>query len=288
METFLERQGFYDYINHFIAGAVLMVGLEIMLLPFNYSLISTIYKKLHRQYILMNSNGTLTSQNIDMLLWNISIILLCFLLFYLMGVFIQELYSHLYSSSNFRCQVRPSENKNSKKVYYDNIISKIFRILLRLVIKVRQENYIDGLFEDSDLIMNSIKRKKYKQYAEDVAKKKELFSESKIIYSKELSSYFFAYCVYYIQVRGKDKKLEKLRDIGGLSMSLSLIFFFLACGSVIALIICCLKSIDGILFEIIYFLLNVLLSILFDCYTERVLKNRIRMTLALYEAEQDR
>lgn len=76
METFLERQGFYDYINHFIAGVVLVIGLEIMLIPFDHSLISTIYQKLYRQYILINSNGTITSENVDMLLWNISIILL--------------------------------------------------------------------------------------------------------------------------------------------------------------------------------------------------------------------
>ena len=81
METFLERQGFYDYINHFIAGAVLVIGIEIMLIPFDYSLISTIYTKLYQQYILINSNGTVSSENVDMLLWNISIILLCFLLF---------------------------------------------------------------------------------------------------------------------------------------------------------------------------------------------------------------
>ena len=286
METFLERQGFYDYINHVIAGVVLAIGLEIILIPFDYSLISTIYQKLYQQYLLINSNGTLTSENVDMLLWNISIILLCFLLFYLIGVSIQELYCDFYSSGNHKHKIRFPKNMMIKKASCHNMISKMFRILLRLVIKVQQEKYIDNLFEDSNLIINSIKRKQYKQYAEDVMKEKELFSEKEIVYDKELSSYFFAYCVYYIQVRGKDKKLEKLRDIAGLSMSLSLIFLFLALGSVIALAICYLYSIDYILFEIIYFIINVSLSILFDCYTERAVKNRIRMTLAVYEAEK--
>ena len=57
METFLERQGFYDYINHFIAGAVLVIGIEIMLIPFDYSLISTIYTKLYQQYILITQTS---------------------------------------------------------------------------------------------------------------------------------------------------------------------------------------------------------------------------------------
>ena len=288
VETFLERQGFYDYINHFIAGAVLVIGIEIMLIPFDYSLVGTIYTKLHQQYILINSNGTVSSENVDMLLWNISIILLCFLIFYLIGVFIQELYSNLYSGSNLKHNTGLSEKKNTENIYCDSIMSKVLKIISRLIIKVRQGNYIDNLFEDSELITNSIKRKKYKQYAEDIAKKKELFTENKIIYDKELSSYFFAYCVYYIQVRGKDKKLEKLRDIEGLSMSLSLIFLFLAFGSGIAFIISSLYSNDCILFEIINFGANVFLSILFDCYAERALKNRIRMTLAVYEAEKER
>ena len=37
MDTFIERQGFYDYINHFVVGAVLVIGMEIITGPFKFS-----------------------------------------------------------------------------------------------------------------------------------------------------------------------------------------------------------------------------------------------------------
>ena len=82
MDAFVERQGFYDYINHFVAGAVMVIGIEILLIPFNYSLLAVLYQKLHRVYFSINSNGTTVSENIDMFLWNVCIVLLCFLSFY--------------------------------------------------------------------------------------------------------------------------------------------------------------------------------------------------------------
>lgn len=129
---------------------------------------------------LTDINGTVSSENVDMLLWNISIILLCFLIFYLIGVFIQELYSNLYSGSNLKHNTGSSEKKNTENIYCDSIMSKVFKIISRLIIKVRQGNYIDNLFEDSELITNSIKRKKYKQYAEDIAKKKDYLRKTKL------------------------------------------------------------------------------------------------------------
>lgn len=66
MDTFLERQGFYDYINHVIAGAVFVFGAEITLMPLNFSLISTIYMKFHQQYFLINTYGIQKTINVDL------------------------------------------------------------------------------------------------------------------------------------------------------------------------------------------------------------------------------
>ena len=71
-------------------------------------------------------------------------------------------------------------------------------------------------------------------------------------------------------------------------MSLSLIFLFLTLGSMFTLGVCFFYSAGWILFGIIELLVNAAFSILFDCYAERAIKNRIRMTLAVYEAERDK
>lgn len=287
METFLERQGFYDYINHFIVGAVLVIGIEIMLIPFNFSLISATYQKLYHQYLIINSNGTLIDEDSNILLWNICIIFFCFLLFYLIGILVQELYYHIYSSSHTN---RSTHTKESSTIRSNKIILKIINFLSRLLFKVRQENYIENIFEDCNIIPNNIKRKIYKRYAEDIIKEKFSFEQNDtgLAYTKEdLSNYFYAYCVYYIQIREKNKKTEKLRDIEGLAMSLSLAFLMLTISSTIALVIILCGSSNGFLFEILNLGTNMIFSILFDCYAERALKNRIRMTLALYEVEHD-
>lgn len=284
MDAFVERQGFYDYINHFVAGAVMVIGIEILLIPFNYSLLAVLYQKLHRVYFSINSNGTTVSENIDMFLWNVCIVLLCFLSFYLLGVLVQELYNCFYNSST----AGVFNNKNTELRSGQNDMPQIFKILSRLVIKVGKVNYINHIFVDPNLITNPLKRKRYKQYAVEFAKRKCLFPNGRVKCNEALSAYFFAYCVYYIQVREKDKKIEKLRDIEGLAMSLSLIFLFLTLGSMFTLGVCFFYSAGWILFGIIELLVNAAFSILFDCYAERAIKNRIRMTLAVYEAERDK
>ncbi len=72
-------------------------------------------------------------------------------------------------------------------------------------------------------------------------------------------------------------------------MSLSLVFLFLTLGAIVVLIISLVDNIFNkkILFEIIVIFTNAGFSILFDCYAEKALKNRVRMTLALYEVEYD-
>lgn len=72
-------------------------------------------------------------------------------------------------------------------------------------------------------------------------------------------------------------------------MSLSLVFLFLTLGSIIIIIIFLIEDVVNkkILFEVIILFFNASFSILFDWYAEKALKNRVRMTLALYEVEYD-
>lgn len=279
MDTFIEHQGFYDYINHFISGAVLVIGVEILLFPFQFSLVGLLYEKINLLY---------TSENMNSFLWNACIVLFFGLICFLIGILMQELYSLIYEKGDSGRLLRESQSEDVDKCVIRDLMRKICNTISRLVFKTNKKTYIENIFNNSGPISNSLKRRIYKQYAQEIATSKELFSNDIIVFDSELSSYFFAYCTYYIQVHEQNKKTEKLRDIEGLSMSFSLVFLILTVASFIALILSKLFYVNGIVLECVSFFVYATLSIIFDYRAEKALKNRIRMTLAVYEAEKDR
>ena len=263
MDTFIERQGFYDYINHFITGVILIISAEILRFPFKFSLTCTIYKAVRLFRFLEKYT----------FLWNVCVLLFFSVVCFLLGVLMQELYSIIY------------ERKPCKK-------KRIHSFFSRLFIKVNKDDYAKRIFQKSDnpndsIIHSDLKRALYKKYASDILMKKPL----KIVVDDDLSSFFFAFCVYYIQIRNQDSKTEKLRDIEGMSKSLSLAFLILAFVALLpGFIVCLLWHLSGcaFLFELVCFFVFSFLSIIFDFRTEEALKNRIRITLAIYEAEKQR
>ncbi|MBQ9408501.1 MAG: hypothetical protein IJU28_03815, partial [Clostridia bacterium] len=90
--------------------------------------------------------------------------------------------------------------------------------------------------------------------------------------------------------RQQDKKTEKLRDIEGMSMSFSLAFLILALVSFGATYLGLLGRLSNrmILFELMCSFMFASFSIISDYRSEKALKNRIRITLAVYEAEKER
>lgn len=267
MDTFIERQGFYDYINHFVTGAIFVFGIEIILFPFKYSLVQKLYEAIII-FCCLDKNS---------FLWNVCILLIYSILCFLLGVLIQELYSLLYEN-------KPNQNADKMK---RSSISRLWR-------KVNKNDYIANLFVDNSLIQNSLKRNLYRKYACEITDKK----QSEILNKKgndeirdeDLPVYFYAYCVYYIQVRKQDKKTEKLRDIEGMSMSFSLAFLILTLVSFGATYLGLLGRLSNqmILFELMCSFMFASFSIISDYRAEKALKNRIRITLAVYEAEKER
>ena len=148
---------------------------------------------------------------------------------------------------------------------------------------------ITHLFQMDSCINNQIKRERYAALA------KIIFERNDIDYSNalstewcwELNNYFFTYCLYQLQIRGLNKKTEKLRDIEGLAKSF--------CASTIILLAVLLGSgfaswntftLPRFVF-VMESLLLLVISIIFHEYRKRALKNRIRMTLSLYESVYD-
>lgn len=298
VNDFIEQQGFYDYVNHFIAGAVLILGIETMMSLFAFSPIKEAYALIH---LIPKPNS------FNDFLWNSCVISLFGLTCFFTGILIQELYNVIYE-----------KNFEKKSCHETNLFSKIKQLiymicnklrLRRLFFKVNNYSYINTIFTKNGPITNKNKRIRYKELAQQLVAKNLSNKYGKIpqkIFldnNPKLVSYFFAYCIYYIQVCDKNKKTEKLRDIEGLSKSLSLTLSILSLVSVITTILLSImewqgiKTIwklkaaygtTGIVFAFISIIVCVICSIAFDYRTERTLINRIRMTLAIYEAEMDR
>lgn len=269
MDTFIERQGFYDYINHFVVGAVLVIGMEIITGPFKFS-----FSKILRDEIITKfcDRG-----NKNLFFYNLCTIVIWGIIFFLLGIFVQELYSLIYEELLYKHTIKFLKKNKTKKV------DRIKRFGSRLLFKVNKSVYIKNLFVDDFIINSSIKYKHYEKYAQKAIGK---FDEE---YSKEdMSSFFLPYCTYCVEEQEKNIKIEKLRDIEGLAMSLSLVFLMLMSISFAGCFYTVISDGKYLWFELGWCCIFAIFSMIFDWRAERTIKNRIRITLGIYEAIEER
>ena len=153
---------------------------------------------------------------------------------------------------------------------------------------------ITNLFQEGSCIDNQRKRKRYADIAKMVFDKNGIkYSVTKddppvINWNWELNNYYFTYCVYQLQVRGLNRKTEKLRDIEGLAKSFCVSNIFLLAvllgGGLLSWNTFTLpKYVFGV--EVILLLT---ISFIFNEYRIKALKNRVRMTISLFEAVFDK
>ena len=156
-----------------------------------------------------------------------------------------------------------------------------------------QDKAISNLLNDYEVVGN---RQKHKVY---VDKAKKLFESKDITiydncFSEDQCKYFFAYCVYYIQVRDYNKKTEKMRDVHGISNMLSTSFAILFIFGSLTILI---NTIFGaeLLFEytpsiksIILLVIYAVLAVLFWFKMKKNILYRIRMVLGVFDASTDK
>ncbi len=157
------------------------------------------------------------------------------------------------------------------------------------------DRIIKDLFdENNSCIENKKRRNRYAELAKIV------FDNNGVKYDKnpektigidwnfELNNYFYAYCLYQVQVRGLNSKPEKLRDIEGLIESFCVSTILL----LIALIILGFTSWTNSTIAAEWFAGEMIslpiLFFLFCLYRKRTLRNRIRMIFSIYEAIYDK
>lgn len=269
LDSLIEHQGFYDYLNHFISGSLLLLGAEGILRIVELSPIEGIYKGIG----LLPVAGCMSE-----FLWNTCVIALFVLLTFLLGSAVQELYDRLYEDRD-----AGKEDGDSKTGW----IGSIFRD--HICHKPMLQTYTKRLLDNQNgPIFNEYKRKRYEQLKEEFATEVLGLSGKKEVNQESLSMYFYGHCVYYLQIRNQNRKMEKLRDIEGLSKALSLVFLILACFSFVIMWVSFWEFGKGFPLLVISFLACMCATVLMDHRTEKTMKYRIRMTLGVYDVEKQR
>ena len=97
---------------------------------------------------------------------------------------------------------------------------------------------------------------------------------------------FFSYCVYYLQIKGFNKKTEKLYETQGLSELLTCTFFAVPLSSICILFIQkFIFNMGNLSFDFVknIYIVSILLGIIFYCRYKLAGRNRIRMILSIYD-----
>ena len=254
MDNVVDKLGFFDFLNYIIVGMYIIVGGFIISYQCGFDVSESIFD------YLINKDDV---NSLFLALSVFSIIAIA----YILGMVCHEVFSLI-----------------------DDHKSKSFETLMK------------NMFTKDSCIGNSKKRERYKTLAREIfdnngVKYSNIDKGSEIEWTSELNNYFFAYCVYQVQIRGLNKKLEKLRDIEGLAKSFSvgsilLLALLCGCGVVTTLCDCGVLSWGFHSFPIPVYVFEavalIAITAVFVKYRKKALKNRVRMTLALFEAIYDK
>lgn len=156
------------------------------------------------------------------------------------------------------------------------------------ILKIQSTMTGTFLFDNSGVIQNIEKLKIYRMKATELFESKNI-KVKKNEFTEEQCEYFFAYCIYFVQVQGQSKKTEKMRGLKGLAslwMVCFALLFFIGLVRSIFLLITGTDFQEMIVpfFSTIAFLI---LSITSYCRMKTNIKYWIRMLLGVYEVCSD-
>ena len=181
----------------------------------------------------------------------------------------------------------------------DTYCTKLYKGMHRRILK----GNTDKPFEEdtsSDIIENPVVLKKYRNTAERILKAHDLYTNEKWHENEYINGYIFSISQYYVAIKGKDKKSEKLRALFSMSKTLMACFFLLAICALGTLIfnidmsidICenlgfavhgCEHCVDKIIMIVVFFCIGVV----FRFRAKRTMRNFLLILLGTYNAILD-
>lgn len=134
------------------------------------------------------------------------------------------------------------------------------------------------------IINNKFKLQVYREYG------KQILANKSIRYKKEFTAeqcrYIYSYCFYYIEVRGKSDKYEKMRGLFDLSRSLIISSVILSVWSCLVFIYT-MKNMhyqDTNIVNLFQIFLFSSIALVFYFRAKRIMRYRVRMVMGVYES----
>lgn len=283
--SFSEQLGIYDFFNIIVSGMIFILGL------------------------------CLIWSELAMLLWtDLSIPkgLTLVVIIYITGLVLQEI-SALFDKHVMRVQSGARYNFLKDSLDKEDEISPItwfYRQTLKKGVHVITKK-LQGLFPPEDenncypvhiryisfianrhsvetpnsIIHNRLLLKHYRNLARDVLLGVDDLDDDNMadpLNMNYISSYMYSVCQYYVASTGKDKKVEKLRALFGMSRTLTVCFFLLFCSSLIF----SLQGVDSLLPNHIpeYICIFLFLTIVFRFRMNKTIRYMTLIMLGNYDA----
>lgn len=170
------------------------------------------------------------------------------------------------------------------------IIGMSIQVIGHWIIKEKigwESKKIATCLSDKELFNNSVRTNRIREKACTYLK----LPESNLQLTTEQCSAFFTYCIYYLHVKGLDKKTEKLRETQGLSELFSCVFYLAPLVSIMIFAFQRLFSYDVNLvmqFVVSTCIFCFLMGLIFYKRYKIACRNRIRMVLSIYDACTER
>lgn len=160
------------------------------------------------------------------------------------------------------------------------IFQEICSFVDRYFLRFREKMISSFLKKDSTIIDNTNKKTLYRKYGIQLLKDKHIKYEEDFTDSQ--CNYIYGYCNYYIEVRGKHSKIEKMRALYDMSRTLFCLFTVLLITYIIKQLSAVPQtlSIRVFCFNLLIFLTIILL---FYYRMRRTLIYKFKMTMAVYE-----
>ncbi len=201
-----------------------------------------------------------------------------FLIFYALGLCLQEIGSFFDSRVLKIKKNALSHFLWGKEKYYNDVLRK--NILFSFCSKVDRKHKL--FYKDSTIINNECKELIYRGHGKDILENKEIeFGDE---FTEQQSKFIYAYCLYYIEVLGKNKKYEKMRGLYDMAITLcstSCIIGGIGICKLIMDSIC--NNMENLWIDILYIIVFLIVAIVFYCRAEKLMKYKTRMLMQVYD-----
>ena len=177
--------------------------------------------------------------------------------------------------------------------FLDRKIFKTYKKMNRSILKGNPYSEYDAVASNY-IIKNPLLLKQYRKYADKLLTGTECINDPKRFENEFVNNYFFSICQYYVSVKGKDKKVEKMRALFAMSKTLvacsallsicALLSVLLPTGTTIELFVSSNMSNCGCANKIFFTIVFAVITFAFCMRTRRVMKNFLLILLGTYDA----